>query len=66
MNKVPVSETQSLRCICVTRGPTDLPPLTLAIVLLEETLVVRDTVLAEHESKNPRQKESVRHSAIEY
>jgi hypothetical protein len=35
-------------------------------VLLEETLVVRDTVLAEHESKNPRQKESVRHSAIEY
>ena len=34
-------------CIC---GSTDLPPLTLAVVLLEETLVVRDTVLAEHES----------------
>lgn len=31
-------------------GSTDLPPLTLAVVLLEETLVVRDTVLAEHES----------------
>lgn len=29
---------------------TDLPPLTLAVVLLEETLVVRDTVLAEHET----------------
>lgn len=29
-----------------------LPPLTLAIVLLEEALVVRDTVLAEHESSH--------------
>ena len=31
-------------------GSTDLPPLTLAVVLLEQTLVVGDTVLAEHES----------------
>lgn len=29
---------------------TDLPPLTLAVVVLEQTLVVRDTVLAEHET----------------
>lgn len=42
------------RCHCVslvTISPirTDLPPLTLAVVFLEQTLVVRDTVLAEHE-----------------
>lgn len=42
------------RCHCViseTISPsrTDLPPLTLAVVGLEQTLVVRDTVLAEHE-----------------
>lgn len=29
---------------------TDLPPLALAVVVLEETLVVRDTVLAENET----------------
>lgn len=29
---------------------TDLPPLTLAVVVLEQTLVVGDTVLTEHES----------------
>lgn len=29
---------------------TNLPPLTLAVVVLEQTLVVGDTVLAEHET----------------
>lgn len=32
-----------------TKLATDLPPLTLAVVLLVQTLVVRDAVLAEHE-----------------
>lgn len=29
---------------------TDLPPLTLAVVVLEQTLVVRDAVFTEHET----------------
>jgi hypothetical protein len=33
----------------IIAGRTDLPPLALAVVVLEEALVVRDTVLAEHE-----------------
>lgn len=31
---------------------TDLPPLTLAVVVLEQALVVGDTVLAEHETRS--------------
>lgn len=41
-------------------GSTDLPPLTLTVVTLEQTLVVRDTVLAEHE---PRYRKKVELSA---
>lgn len=42
-------------------GQTDLPPLTLAVVLLEEALVVRDAVLAEDESRVEKGSESAFH-----
>ncbi len=43
-------------CQLLSRGAiesgTDLPPLTLAVVVLEQTLVEGDTVLAEHETED--------------
>lgn len=41
------------------RRDTDLVPLTLAIVVLEQTLVVGNAVLAEHEPVRPEKKHLV-------
>lgn len=47
---------QIIHCISLRTitGRTDLVPLALAVVVLEKTLVERDTVLAEHEPMNER------------
>lgn len=45
-------------------GSTDLPPLTLAVVLPEKTLVVRNTVLPEHKSVDTTRGKSISHAAF--